>query len=32
MAGEFDHECNFLHKTDRIKIVRYENNSVFDHT
>ena len=32
MAGEFDPECTLLHKTDRIKIVRRENNSVFEHT
>ena len=32
MAGEFDHECTLLHKKDRIKIVRCENNSVFKHT
>jgi hypothetical protein len=32
MAGEFDHECTLLHKKDRIKIVRCENNSVFEHT
>ena len=30
MAGEFDPECTLLHKTDRIKIVRRENNSVFE--
>ena len=32
MAGELGHECILLHKTDRIKIVRRENNSVFEHT